>query len=87
MRVENHGWDVGCNVERVVYNVLRRRGELYVAKFNEPESWKLIQHFKSMDSEVNHIVVVEAGVPVVCYQRKEDGVWVQIPVEIEHANN
>lgn len=85
MRTKSVGWDLGCNVERVVYDVLERRGELHLPAFNKPDYSMLIACFKSMDAEVQQITVTEGGIPILCYHLQENGTWLCSPLEKENA--
>jgi hypothetical protein len=55
-------WNVMCNVSKIVVDVDKRCGYLYLPKDNVPNMRSTIECFKSVDDEIVHIHTFVDGV-------------------------
>lgn len=73
-----NGWNVMCNVEKVVIDVASKSGYLYLPELNYPDMESTINCFLSADPECNTIYTFVGGKPDTTYTLDSDG-WVAIP--------
>jgi hypothetical protein len=62
-----NGWDVMCNISKIVIDVDSRIGELYLPPMNAPDMRSTINCFTSADPECHTIYTFVGGVPDVTY--------------------
>lgn len=67
-------WNVMCNVSKIVIDVDKRCGYLYLPKDNFPDMHRTIECFKSADPEIVHIHTFVDGAIDTQYVRI-DGKW------------
>lgn len=67
-----NGWDVMCNVDKVVIDVVNKRGFLYLPELNAPDMESTINCFTSVDPECEIIYTYVAGRPDTVYLKDED---------------
>ena len=67
-------WNVMCNVSKIVIDVDKRCGYLYVPKNNAPDMRSTIDCFTRVDDEIVHIHTFVDGVIDTQYV-KFDGEW------------
>lgn len=72
------GWNVACNVSKIVIDVDNRVGHLYLPVFNVPDMSKTIKCFTSVDPEIERIYTYIDGEPDTKYYLSEDGEWVAV---------
>jgi hypothetical protein len=70
----SQGWNVMCNVSKIIIDVENRCGYLYLPKLNYPNMSSTIRHFTSVDPECNCIYTFVDGQPDTVYVRDDD-VW------------
>lgn len=73
-----NGWNVMCNVEKIVIDVVAKSGYLYLPELNYPDMRSTINCFTSADPECNTIYTFVGGKPDTTYVLGDDG-WVAIP--------
>lgn len=68
-----HGWNVMCNVDRVVIDVANKTGYLYLPKDNYPDMGSTINCFTSADPECEIIYTFVGDRPDTVYVLLENG--------------
>jgi hypothetical protein len=71
------GWNVMCNVSRIVIDVDNREGHLYLPIFNAPDMSRTIEGFTSVDPEIERIFTYVDGQPDIEYLRI-NGEWIAV---------
>jgi hypothetical protein len=70
-----NGWDVMCNISKVIIDIDARCGHLYLPAMNVPDMKSTINCFTSADPECGVIYTYVDGVPDIAYFLTTDG-WV-----------
>lgn len=68
-----NGWDVMCNVSKVVIDVDKKVGELHLPSMNVPDMSSTINCFTSADPECHTIFTYVDGVADVIYAKTSLG--------------
>ena len=68
-----NGWDVMCNISKVVIDVDNKVGELYLPFMNVPDMSSTINCFTSADPECHTIFTYVDGVADVTYAKTSLG--------------
>ena len=63
----DNGWNVMCNVDRVVIDVTERKGYLYLPELNYPDMESTINCFLSVDPECKAIYTFVDNKPDTAY--------------------
>lgn len=71
------GWNLMCNVDKIVFDVGNRLGELYLPVFNCPDMTRTIKAFTSVDPEIQAIYTYVDGKADTQYLKTIDG-WVAV---------
>jgi hypothetical protein len=69
------GWNLMCNVDKIVFDVGKRIGELHLPELNYPDMTRTIRAFTSVDPEIEAIYTYVGGEPDTQYMKTMDG-WV-----------
>jgi hypothetical protein len=70
-------WDVMCNVSKIVIDIDKRCGYLYLPALNSPNMRSVIECFTSVDPEIVHIHTFVDGKVDTQYV-VHDGEWIAI---------
>lgn len=71
------GWNLMCNVDKIVFDVHNKCGYLYLPIFNVPDMAKTVKAFTSVDPEITSIYTFIDEVPDTVYHKRQDK-WIAI---------
>ena len=73
--LSENGWNVMCNISKIVIDVDKRAGELHLPEMNVPDMTSTINCFTSVDPECTVIFTYVGGKADVMYMLIDDGKW------------
>lgn len=71
------GWNLMCNVDKIVFDVVNQLGELYLPAFNYPDMTRTVKAFTSVNPEIQAIYTYVDSEPDTQYLKTIDG-WVAV---------
>jgi hypothetical protein len=69
------GWNLMCNVNKIVFDVENKCGYLYTPEFNYPDMTRTVKAFTSVDPEIKVIFTISGEKPDTTYTKTIEG-WV-----------
>jgi hypothetical protein len=68
-----NGWNFMCNVDKIVFDVDQRLGELWLPEMNYPDMSSTIKNFTSVDPEIRLIQTFVGGKLDIAYVKIDSG--------------